>query len=160
VDDSALILYPFVDDKTATAAALSKASWIEFGAMVRQLHIMELENEQSKDIRRETYEPEWGPTVVRVDGYIQSRAFTGLAQQQLALLCGTRRDEILSMLDRVQTWGKDVRQLSTCVRSLILDEIETRPVEMCYTVKCGSISLYRGRTGMVLSGDRERRVRQ
>lgn len=59
VDDLALILYPYVTGRTGLESGLSPSQWRTLGAMIRQVHTVQLPPALSRQLQRETFVPDW-----------------------------------------------------------------------------------------------------
>lgn len=109
LDEYALAVYPFVEGRTATAAGLSDAQWVEFGAALRQVHGADLPPALAALLRRETFVPEWAAVAADVDTCIGDRDFPDPDQQALAVFWRAHRPEIQTVLARAEALGQRVR---------------------------------------------------
>jgi spectinomycin phosphotransferase len=104
----ALILYPFVAGRTGMARGMSEQQWIDFGALVRQIHATAVPSDLARVMQRDTLTPAWAGMVRRLDAHIGTRTFSDPAAQALATFWQTQRHEIRSLLQRAEELGPQV----------------------------------------------------
>lgn len=109
VEGFALALYPFIDGATGTDAGMTERHWFTYGATLRQIHETVLPPAIAQQMRRETFTPDWGGAVSRVDARIDTEAFLDPSERELAALWRDRRRVIRALLDRAETLGRRLR---------------------------------------------------
>jgi spectinomycin phosphotransferase len=108
--DFKLILYPFVDGDNGMDVGLSDDQWRVFGAILEQIHAIDIPPDIAKITRREDFVPIHGQSVRDLDAYIQETTFDNLHQQNLVAFWQERRDEILKILARAEELGQQLQQ--------------------------------------------------
>ena len=104
----ALALYPFIDGTTGTHARMTERHWATYGATLRQVHATVLPPEIARHMRRETFTPDWGGVVTRLDAHIAAGAFADPPERELAAFWRDRRGEICTLVDRAETLGRQI----------------------------------------------------
>lgn len=110
IDSYALMLYPFLDARTAAAAGLSQQHWHDLGMALHQVHTSPLPPELRQMIRRETFIPWRRELLTEVEAVIAGGNLSGPAQQELAEFWRSRQDEIQAVIERADTLGTQLRQ--------------------------------------------------
>ncbi len=106
----ALILYPFVAGMTGMDHRMSARQWHDYGATLRQIHDVAVTPELARQMRRETFVPEWGAMVRRLDAHIAAESFDEPAPQALATFWQAHREEIHAVLERAEALGRRLIQ--------------------------------------------------
>jgi spectinomycin phosphotransferase len=106
----ALILYPFLEARTAAAAGLSQQHWHDLGVALHQVHTSRLPPELRQMIRHETFIPWRRELLTEIEPLIAGDNLSGAAQQELAEFWRSRRDEIWAVIERAGTLGTQLRQ--------------------------------------------------
>ncbi len=112
VEEFALALYPFIDGATGTDAGMTEHHWVTYGATLRQIHEAELPPQVARHMRRESFTPDWGGVVQRLDAHIAAHTFTNPPERELAAFWRDRRAEIRTLVDRAGTLGNSLRASS------------------------------------------------
>jgi spectinomycin phosphotransferase len=115
--DYALMLYPFVAGVTGMERGLADQQWIDYGALLRQVHDTAVTPELARIIRRDTFTPNGADLLRRLDAHIDARRFDDPAAQALATFWQARRTEIRLLLDRAEDLG---RRLAATRPALVL----------------------------------------
>jgi spectinomycin phosphotransferase len=115
--DYALMLYPFVAGVTGMERGLADQQWIDYGALLRQVHDTAVTPELARIIRRDTFTPNGADLLRRLDAHIDARRFDDPAAQALATFWQARRTEIRTLLDRAEDLG---RRLAATRPALVL----------------------------------------
>ena len=102
----ALILYPFVVGVTGMDRPLSVEQWRDYGSTMRQIHSVSVTPELAPLMRRESFNPEWGAMVRRLDAHITTQTFDEPAAQTLATFWHAHREEIRIVLERAEELGQ------------------------------------------------------
>lgn len=101
----ALVLYPFISDRTGMSHGMSPAQWREYGRVVRSIHDAPISVELAGVMRRETFMPEGALTVRRLNADIRSTEFAAENQETVAALWRLHRSEILNVLSDAEDLG-------------------------------------------------------
>jgi spectinomycin phosphotransferase len=109
VDEFALILYPFIDGTSGRDHGMTERHWVTYGAVLRQIHDAELAPELERQLRRETFTPDWGDVVRRLDTHVGARRFRDVGERELGAFWLARRSEIRALLDRAEVLGRRLR---------------------------------------------------
>lgn len=108
----ALMLYPFLEARTAAAAGLSAQHWHALGTTLQQIHTSRLPPELRHMIRHETFIPWRRELLTEVEAIITGGNLSGAAQHELAEFWRSRQDEIRGVIARADTLGAQLRQAS------------------------------------------------
>jgi spectinomycin phosphotransferase len=113
----ALILYPFVAGRTGMERGMSARQWIDYGALLRQIHATAIDPDLARVMPRETFTPAWADTVRRLDAQIGADAFDDPAERGLASFWQERREQIRALLETAEELG---RRLARATPDLVL----------------------------------------
>lgn len=113
----ALILYPFVAGATGMERGMAEQQWIDYGALLRQVHATALAPDLAPVMPRDDFTPAWAGMVRRLDAHIGARTFAKPAAQTLAQFWQARREEIRTLLARADDLG---RRLARAAPPLVL----------------------------------------
>jgi spectinomycin phosphotransferase len=100
VNDFTLIVYPFVDGRTAREVPLSERQWRDFGAAVKGLHAAPLPATMIQSLPRVTYSSKWRSRVRVFLGRIGNETFADPIAIRLAAVVTARRGQITELVDR------------------------------------------------------------
>jgi spectinomycin phosphotransferase len=103
--DYAAILYPFVAGVTGMERGMADQQWIDYGALLRQVHETAPAPHLMRAMGRESFVPGGAGTVRRLDAQIGTRPFADPAAQALATFWQARRADIRLLLDRAEDLG-------------------------------------------------------
>lgn len=106
----ALMLYPFLDARTAASTGLSEQHWHELGATMQQIHTMQLPAELQQMVRRETFIPWRRELLTEFEARIAGDEMSGPAQQELSAFWRSHRDKIHALIARADMLGQQLRQ--------------------------------------------------
>ncbi|HEY8599896.1 MAG TPA: aminoglycoside phosphotransferase family protein [Thermomicrobiales bacterium] len=106
----ALILYPFVAGMTGMDHRMSAQQWRDYGATLRKIHDVTVTPELARLMRRESFAPEWGAMVRRLDAHIAAEIFAEPAPRALASFWQAHREEIQTILERAEGLGRQLVQ--------------------------------------------------
>lgn len=112
VDNFALILYPFIDGETRMKVGMSKNQWIEFGTVLKKIHSSKLSSELSEQVKKENFSPKWSVLVKELQTKIDSNQFTDSFQKELSLFWKEKKEEIRSIINRMEELGNLLRTQS------------------------------------------------
>ncbi len=96
------LLYPFFEGKTALRAGLSRAQWIALGRCMSAIHRAVLPAELAGRIPREDFAPRWRSLVRTLHRQATETAYSDPTATTLAGWWMTRRDEIMTILERAE----------------------------------------------------------
>ena len=115
--DYALILYPFVAGVTGMKHGMSDRQWIDYGALLRQVHGSAVTPELARMMRRDSFTPNGADLLRRLDAHIGTRRFADPAEEALAAFWQARRADIHLLLNRAEDLG---RRLAATEPELVL----------------------------------------
>jgi spectinomycin phosphotransferase len=104
--DYALILYPFVAGTTGMERGMTDQQWIDYGALLRQIHATVVTPDLARVIRRDPFSPAGAGLVRRLDAQIGARTFDDPPASALATFWQARREEIRTLLGRAEELGQ------------------------------------------------------
>jgi spectinomycin phosphotransferase len=106
-------VYPFIEHRTGMAQGMSDAQWIEYGAILRQIHGAAIPPDLERRLRRETFRPDGAAAIRRLDAHLAAGAFADDAESQaLAAFWHDQRDLIHTVLERAEDLGQRLTQKS------------------------------------------------
>ena len=105
VADFVLILYPFIAGVTGMEHGMLDRQWIDYGALLRQVHDTAVAPELARIMPRETFTPNGADLLRRLDTHIGMREFDDPVEQALAAFWQARRAEIRLLLERAEDLG-------------------------------------------------------
>ena len=108
--DFKLILYPFIEGQTGAQAGMSDDHWIEFGAVIKAIHAIDLAAEPLKQLARETFVPKFSATVKSHQARVHGSEFDDPYQKELALFWRARSGEIGQLLARTEMLGRILQE--------------------------------------------------
>src|SRR4051812_11785650 len=82
--DYVAILYPFVAGATGMEQGMLAQQWIDYGALLRQVHATAVDPDLARVMRRDQFVPAWAEMVRRLETHIGERTFSDPAEQALA----------------------------------------------------------------------------
>ncbi|HEX2905540.1 MAG TPA: aminoglycoside phosphotransferase family protein [Phototrophicaceae bacterium] len=99
-----VLLYPFIDGQPGSETRLSDRQWLEFGAVVKQLHTTPLSADLLARLPQETFipHPKWYPLMNQLQTAVDRQNFDNSLQRQLADFWQARQAEINGIVARVQ----------------------------------------------------------
>ncbi len=109
-DDYALILYPFIAGTTGMERGMSERQWVDYGALLRQIHATALPPDLMRLMRRESFAPAGTDVVRDLDMRIGAQAFDDPAARALATFWRERREDIRTLLRRAEDLGRRLAQ--------------------------------------------------
>ena len=95
--DYSLILYPFVEGKSAWGMPLSPAQWTAWGRIMRRIHAAPIDCQLADVIERETYGVKWLQAVAEVENAMRQGNFTNRFQSTVKRL-----------------WRENINEVETC----------------------------------------------
>jgi len=108
----ALILYPFVAGTTGMQHGMSEQQWIDYGALLRQIHATGITPDLARIMKRDCLTPDWAALVRRLDAHFGVRTFDDPAARALATFWQARREQIRMLLDRAEDLGQRLARVA------------------------------------------------
>jgi spectinomycin phosphotransferase len=111
VDDFTLILYPFIEGQSGWDREMSDRQWIEFGTVVKQLHMTQLPADLLDQIPQETFiPPARYPDMMRqIQAKVSSGDYEDAFQQELAAFWNEHEHEISLIVERSEQLGCQIK---------------------------------------------------
>jgi len=106
VADYALILYPFVAGTTGMERGMSERQWIDYGAILAQIHATTPASDLARMMRRETFTPVGARAIEDVGQRIRARSYDHPAAHELATFWRSRQGDIRTLLQRADDLGR------------------------------------------------------
>jgi spectinomycin phosphotransferase len=106
VADFAVLLYPFIPGGTAMEVGLTDSHWVEYGAVLKQIHSIQLPDELRRKVPRETFVPEWSRGVRKFQATIEQLDQTDPHARELAVIWREHRDQITAIVERTESLGR------------------------------------------------------
>ena len=108
--DYALILYPFIAGVAGMEHGLSDQQWIDYGAILRQIHATVVTPDLARRMKREGFAPASAGTVREVDAHIAEQTFDDSISRELGSVWRARRAQIRALLERAENLGQRLAQ--------------------------------------------------
>jgi len=110
VDDFALLLYPFIAGDNGMAVGLSDQQWIDYGAVLRQLHATNLSPALLAQLPQETFipNPKWCGIVKAL--LAATPKGQDVLEEELAAFWRTKQAEISKIVARTEALGRLLQQ--------------------------------------------------
>ena len=102
----AVIVYPFISERTGLMHGMSDAQWVEYGATLRHIHETAVSPELRDVMRVELFRPDGAPAVRELDAYISERSFEDSGPNTIAGFWRDRRATIRLLLERAVELGE------------------------------------------------------
>jgi spectinomycin phosphotransferase len=114
IDSFTLTLYPCIEGRSGWEAGLSDSQWVEFGAVLKQLHATRLPLELLNRMPRETFtpDPKWMAIIERLHAAVRDRVYDDPFEKQLAVFWKDHYDEIGVNVDRAGQLGRMLQNKS------------------------------------------------
>jgi len=112
VGSYALVLYPFVEGVSGMERGLSEGQWVEYGALLRQVHATVLPPALTRKMRRDPLQPAGAVLVRTLDAHIGARTFDDPTADVLATFWRARHEDIHVLLDRAEGLGRRLARTS------------------------------------------------
>lgn len=111
IDGFGLIVYPFIKGTEAMQVGLSEAQWMEFGSILKRIHITELPTVVSQYVHRETFVPPWSRMAQKLHKQANELDFGDPYQKELAALWKENNETIQTLIEQTEFIGKHLRQM-------------------------------------------------
>ena len=92
--DFSLILYPFIEGKSAWGMALSPAQWTAWGQVMRKIHAAPVDSQLAHVLERERYGVKWLDAVADVEDSLRQGNFASHYQSTMLRVWRENADEI------------------------------------------------------------------
>jgi spectinomycin phosphotransferase len=106
VEGYALIVYPFVASTTGMERGMTPRQWIDYGAILRQIHATAVAPDLAQIMQRESFTPSGAEEVRELAGHIGGRTFADPVAQSLATFWHERSEDIHTLLERAEDLGR------------------------------------------------------
>jgi spectinomycin phosphotransferase len=107
----ALIVYPFVSGRIAIRSGMSDQQWIDYGALLRQIHETDVTPDLERLLKRDFFTPDWAAMVRKLDAHILDRTFDDDPDaRSLAPLWQAKRQDIHTLLHTAEDLGQRLAQ--------------------------------------------------
>jgi spectinomycin phosphotransferase len=97
-----LIVYPFVEGKTAYEVVLSERQWADFGAALKRIHTTSIPPALSAQMQKESYAPEWRETCRRFVEWLDAETSDDPVAVELAAFLRSKRAVVLDLVERAE----------------------------------------------------------
>jgi spectinomycin phosphotransferase len=109
-DDFFFILYPFIEGKEVMEIGMSDAHWVEFGSVLRRLHITKPTPELLSQIKRETFIPKELAFARDLHAQVKICKYDDPFQKELAGFWLENYETISTILERTETLAKRMQE--------------------------------------------------
>jgi spectinomycin phosphotransferase len=104
--DYALMVYPFIAGQTGMQGGMSDQQWVEYGAVLGQIHATVPAPELASIMRRDDFTPEGASLLRQLDAQIGTARFDDPIAQVFAPIWQARREQIRLVLARAEELGQ------------------------------------------------------
>src|SRR5215216_2604651 len=111
VKDFFFILYPFVNGQQAMEIGMSDSKWMEFGSVLKRIHVTVLPSDISEHVRRETFIPKWSGLVKEFHKQVNRQSYQDAYLRELATFWKGNNETIQTIIERTQRIGKYLQQI-------------------------------------------------
>jgi spectinomycin phosphotransferase len=102
IDNSTLIVYPFIDGEDGFHRNLSDNQWITLGQALRQVHELEIPLSIQNQVRRENYSSKWRDAVRSLDKHFEAAPIDNDIALKMIKFIQENRAVIHQLMDRVE----------------------------------------------------------
>jgi spectinomycin phosphotransferase len=115
IEGYTLLLYPWIDGGSGMEAGLTDDQWTAYGALVRQIHAMQLPVELAAELPREDFilRHNWGIFVRQFSMSVQQQTYRNSYEREFSRLWRAYQDEIMRILERAERLGSGLRHRSS-----------------------------------------------
>ncbi|HEV8635587.1 MAG TPA: aminoglycoside phosphotransferase family protein [Chloroflexota bacterium] len=106
VADYAVLLYPFISGANAMELGLTTPQWVEYGAVLKQIHSVRLSHDLQRRVPRETFVPNWSRGVRQLQTTIEQLDQRDRHVRELAAIWREKRDQITQIVERAEELGR------------------------------------------------------
>jgi len=101
----AVIVYPFISERTGLLHGMSDTQWVEYGATLRHIHETAVSHQLRDVMRVESFRPDGAQSVEHLDELIGERFFAEPGPSTIAAFWRARRATIRLLLERAAALG-------------------------------------------------------
>lgn len=101
-----VIVYPFVEAQTGMTRGMTDEQWIEYGAVLRQIHEAPRPSELVKSMRRETFRPDGAASIRRIDADLATETPDDPYARAFVPTWQARREQIMTVLAGAEELGR------------------------------------------------------
>lgn len=112
INDSTLIVYPFVNGQNGFCCYLNDNQWIVLGKALKQLHELDVPLLIKDQIRKETYSSKWQDAVRSLDTHIDENLTGDEIALELQAFMKAHRSIIHRLVDRAEFLSKKIQEQS------------------------------------------------
>ncbi|MDN3506674.1 MAG: phosphotransferase [Simkaniaceae bacterium] len=112
IEDSTLIVYPFVEGKDGFDQDLTDCQWITLGKSLRQIHTLKVPVTIQKQIRHETYSAKWREAVRSIYTLIETSPIGDEPALKLHKFIQKNMPVIRQLVNRAEELGKKLQESS------------------------------------------------
>ncbi len=112
LDEYSLVLFPFVEAKTAMEVGMNETQWREFGKALRRIHSIDLPTKLRQKIKRERFSSKWLPLIPQIQVVVDAGKFHDSYQKTLAVFWRQKQHLIERIFSRINEVGKLVTEES------------------------------------------------
>ena len=109
LEDFSLILYPFIEAKSAIESGMPEAQWIELGALLKKIHSLRLPPDLTNLLRKESFLPVWSEVFAALDDKVEAGVFYGPFEEELAAFWNPRKAQIQRLRERTLELSRMLR---------------------------------------------------
>ena len=110
--DYKLILYPFIEGKDGFEREMTNQHRRTLGAAFRGIHSAQIPLELKKDIRKETFSPEWRDDMKSYQAQAEKKVFTEPTSAKLVEFIKSKRSEITRLIERAGQLASELQSKS------------------------------------------------
>ena len=137
-----LILYPLINGQTGAETGLTEAQWTEFGALLRRIHETSPTPQLAKEMRRETFAPQWALLAKELHVKVMNDEYAGpdstQFERELAIYWKEKSDEISRIVARTEELGRLLQDRTTefvlCHADIHTSNLLVTPDEQLFVV--------------------------
>jgi spectinomycin phosphotransferase len=111
IENSAFIVYPYIDGQPGMDVGLSLEQWRDLGAILAQIHAADLPPEIASNIPRETFviKQSWMTVIGAVQDSLLDSAFADALEEELGAFWRAHSEEIAHIISRTQELGRQLQ---------------------------------------------------
>jgi spectinomycin phosphotransferase len=112
VEDSHLMVFPFMDGKNGFDCELTHFQWVTLGETLKKIHSIMISPETRELIRREDYSPQWRNTVRSLYSQIAGKVISGEIASKMVQFLIDHKATILKLVEQAEQLGQEVQKQS------------------------------------------------
>lgn len=106
VADYAVLLYPFIHGANAMDLGLTDPQWVEYGAILKQIHSVRLSRDLQRRVPHEAFVPTWSRNVRRLQATIEHLDQRDRYVRELAAIWREKHNQITEIVARAEELGR------------------------------------------------------